>query len=164
MNIFILDQDPIKAAEYYNDCHCSKIILEIAQCLSTNFNLQGIKAPYKTSHINHPVTIWMRKSLENFKWTLEHATALFNEKLYRTGKGHKSIEVINWAIENSNKLKFEEDKLTTFAIAISEDMNCRKDPEFDLTDPVKCYRLYYKHDKRHLGKWTKREIPEWYKL
>ena len=164
MNMFILDSDPVKAAQLNCDAHCSKIILEIAQCLSTNFNLQGIEAPYKTSHQNHPVTKWMRESRANFDWTVKHGIALWEEKLYRTGKGHKSVEVIEWAKQNANLLKFEKHEQTPFAVAIADTMLCRRDPDFDLRNPVKCYKLYYKHDKRHIGKWKNRPVPEWFNL
>lgn len=35
MNIFILDKDPVKAAQLQCDAHVSKMILESAQMLST---------------------------------------------------------------------------------------------------------------------------------
>ena len=35
MNIFVLDEDPIKAAEYHCNKHVVKMILESAQMLST---------------------------------------------------------------------------------------------------------------------------------
>jgi len=162
MNLFCLDQCPIKAAQLYCDSHCSKIILELAQILSTTFNLQEIEAPYKTSHVNHPTSKWVRESRANLDWTIQHGIALWEEKMFRTGKGHKSIEVIQWAKANAHRLSFPTQGLTSFAIAISDTMECRKDPTFDIDNPVHCYKLYYKYDKRHLGKWTNRDIPEWY--
>jgi hypothetical protein len=35
MNIFALDADPVQAAQYANDPHCRKMVLESAQILST---------------------------------------------------------------------------------------------------------------------------------
>lgn len=35
------------------------------------------------------------------------------------------------------------------------------DLEYQDLDPIKAYRNYYKYDKKHLLKYTKREIPEW---
>ena len=35
MNIFVLDEDPVKAAEYHCNKHVVKMILESAQMLST---------------------------------------------------------------------------------------------------------------------------------
>ena len=160
MNMFILDSDPIKAAQLNADTHCSKIILEIAQMLCTTYNLQGIEAPYKTCHVNHPVTKWIRSSYDNFMWAVMHGAALYEEKLFRTGKGHKSADIITWAFSYSKDLKFPNTGLEPFAIAINENALCRKDPSFDESDPVKCYQLYYKYDKKNIAKWTKRDIPE----
>lgn len=158
--MFILDESPVKAARLYCDTHCNKIILEIAQMLCTTYHLQGIEAPYKPCHQNHPVTKWIRSSYANFMWAIVHADALGDEKIYRTGKSHKSLEVVLWAIENINKLSFGNWWREPFPIAINENAMCRKDPLFNESDPVKCYQLYYKYDKKDIAKWTKRDIPE----
>lgn len=163
MNMFILDESPHIAARLYCDVHSSKIILEIAQMLCTTYHLQGINAPYKECHKNHPVTKWIRESRQNFDWAVQHAYSLWLEKQIRTGKGHKSIEVVVWCDENVDKLTFEKEGLTPFAIAINENSLCRQDPAFDESDPVKCYQLYYKYDKKDIAKWTKRDIPEFMK-
>lgn len=160
MNMFILDESPLKAAQLNCDVHCSKIILEIAQMLCTTYRLQGIDAPYKSCHVNHPVTKWIRSSYANFMWACVHGAALYDEKVYRTGKGHKSADVIEWAIDNVSKISFPNWYLEDFAIAINENSLCRKDPEFKESDPVKCYQLYYKYDKKDIVKWTKRQVPE----
>jgi len=160
MNMFILDNSPIKAAQINCDTHCSKIILEIAQMLCTTYHLQGIDAPYKPCHVNHPVTKWIRSSYENFIWAAFHAQALYYEKLYRSDKGHKSMDVVRWAYRNRKLITLPKTGLTKFAIAINENALCRKDPSFDESDPVKCYQLYYKYDKKDIAKWTKRDIPE----
>lgn len=162
MNMFILDESPVKAAQLNCDTHCSKIILEIAQMLCTTYHLQGIEAPYKPCHVNHPVTKWIRASIANFKWAAIHGIALFEEKLYRTGKGHKSLDVIVWALQDKNfcKLAFPNFWLEPFPIAINENSLCRKDTSFDVSDPVKCYQLYYKYDKKDIAKWTNRDIPD----
>ena len=160
MNMFILDSNPIKAAQLNCDTHCSKIILEIAQMLCTTYHLQGIEAPYKSCHVNHPVTKWIRSSYANFMWAINHGCALWDEKLYRTDKEHKSGDVIEWAIKNSSQLAFPNWWLEPFPIAINENSLCRKDPAFDESDPVKCYQLYYKYDKKPIAKWTKREVPK----
>lgn len=158
--MFILNEDYRKAAQLYCDTHCNKIILEIAQMVCIPFHLKGLDAPYKLCHKNHPVSIWVRSSYENYQWTINHAFALYFEKLHRYGTGHKSIEVIRWAAANMDLLNLPRIGLTKFAIAINENSLCRKDPSFDESDPVKCYQLYYKYDKKDIAKWTKRDIPE----
>lgn len=157
--MFILNECPVVSATLNCDTHCNKIILEVAQMLCTTYRLQDIEAPYKMCHVNHPVTKWIRQSRDNFNWACEHALALYDEKVYRTEKGHKSIDVISWAIQKQNQLSFEQDNLTPFAIAISQDSLCRGQSDFNESDPVKCYQLYYKFDKSEIAKWTKRDIP-----
>jgi hypothetical protein len=161
MNIFVLHENPVECAKMYCDQHNNKIILEIAQMLCDAFNLQKIPAPYKLCHPNHPVTKWVRQSKENFEWAVEHVLALYEEKMFRTNKGHKSIDVIQWAIDNYHKLSFPFTAMTKFAIAINENQLCRLDKSFNESDPVLCYRLYYMYDKK-FAKWTKRNVPEWF--
>jgi hypothetical protein len=161
MNMFILDNCPFKAAQLNCDTHTSKIILEIAQMLCIPFHLNGIQnVPYKMCHKNHPVSKWVRESYENFTWTVRHAHGLHFEKAARTSKGHKSIDVVKWAASNMDLISLPRTGLTKFAIAINENSLCRKYPSFDESDPVKCYQLYYKYDKKDIAKWTKREVPE----
>jgi len=159
MNMFILDKSPVIAAQLNCDTHCSKMILEVAQMLCTTYHLQGIDAPYKPTHANHPVTKWIRSSHANFLWACIHGAALYEEKLHRTGKGHKSADVIEWAIKNVSKLKFPNWYLEDFPIAINDDCLCRKDSSFNESDPVKCYQMLYKYDKKDIAKWTNRDVP-----
>jgi hypothetical protein len=160
MNIFFIDENPIKAARWYCDRHASKMVLEFAQILSSNFNLQGIEAPYKSFNPNHPSTKWVRTSKQNYEWFMTHALTLCAEKIQRFGTPHKSQAVIEWAWANTHKLNLPDIGLTKFAIAINEDKICRTLPEFDESDPVNCYRLYYIHDKKHIHQW-KQNKPNW---
>ena len=90
MNIFHLDNDPIKAAQMMCDKHIVKMIVEYAQLMSTahrvldgeeyldktanNRNIRRWYHPeydgflYKASHVNHPSNIWVRESDENYFW------------------------------------------------------------------------------------------------
>ena len=155
MNIFILHDDPVKAAEFYGDKHF-KIILEIAQMLCTVFHSQGIEnVPYKASHASHPVTKWVGESSENFDWACTHAIALTNEKIFRQGKGHKSLEVVMWAMQNKHRLKFSKTGLTPFALAMPD--------QYKHENAVTAYRNYYLGEKRHLFSWKNRSVPEWIK-
>jgi len=83
-----------------------------------------------------------------------------DEYTQRYGKVHKSQAIIIWCLENMDQLKFPDQGLKPFAIAIKDDSVCRTLEEFDESNPVDAYRLFYKHDKAHLHKW-KRNKPEW---
>mgnify|MGYP007083452615 CR=1 FL=1 len=69
--------------------------LESTQMLATALNLKGIHTPYKTAHVNHPCTIWVRQSRQNWRWLFDHAIALCNEYSRIYGKEHGCMKVLN---------------------------------------------------------------------
>lgn len=79
MNIFVLDDDIEKCAEYHTDKHVVKMILESAQMLCTAVWSMGVEAPYKDTHKNHGCNVWVRKSLSNWLWLRDLTTALNDE-------------------------------------------------------------------------------------
>ena len=96
MNIFILDFDQKKSAQYHVDKHIVKMPLETAQLLCTVHHCVGNEAPYKKTHVNHPCSIWARKSLANYNWLVDMGLELCYEYSYRYGKVHKCQFVIEW--------------------------------------------------------------------
>jgi len=152
MNIFVLDDNAIKCAEYHNDKHCVKMILESTQILCGVHWTCGSEAPYKLTHKNHPCSIWARESLSNYVWLLELAHSLCTEYEYRYGKQHKCMTILNWCTENMPTIP--EKGLTNFALAM---------PDYYKKDTaIESYRAYYMGDKRHIAKWSKRNTPFWY--
>jgi len=96
MNIFYLDKCPEKAAQLQYNKHVVKMILESAQMLCTAHHCYGDKyqvenVPYKQAHLNHPSTIWTRRSKATYMWLYDHMIALGNEYTKRYGKTHLSI-------------------------------------------------------------------------
>ena len=104
MNIFVLDNDPIKAAEYSCDKHVVKMIVESCQMLSSAHRVldgqeytdlsKGAKPRrikrwrleepregllWKASFVGHPCTQWIMQSKENYRWLARHAVALTEE-------------------------------------------------------------------------------------
>lgn len=152
MNIFILDMNHKKNAEYHTDKHIVKMITETAQLLCSvyYFTNHPELSSYKLTHKNHPCSIWCRESLSNWVWLRDLGLALYDEYKYRyNNKIHKSGEVIrNLLIPN-----LIDKGLTKFPQAMPL--------EYKELDPVKAYRNYYKGDKTHLFKWTKRTVPYW---
>ena len=97
MNIFILDENPDKAAKYHCDKHVCKMILESGQMLCTahwlgwldklgktrgdfrlvrdmqNYLHENVprknQPPWKITHANHPCSIWTRETTGNYKWS-----------------------------------------------------------------------------------------------
>jgi hypothetical protein len=57
MDIFVLDKNIEKCAQYHCDQHVVKMILEIVQMLCTAQNKKGITTPCKSTHQNHPCVL-----------------------------------------------------------------------------------------------------------
>ena len=96
MNIFYLNSDPKKAAVIQYNKHVVKMILESAQMLCTAHHCYGsseqkVNIPYKQAHLNHPSTVWARKSKSTYMWLYDHMIALGKEYTKRYGKEHLTI-------------------------------------------------------------------------
>ena len=163
MNIFVVDKCPIKAAQQMMDKHVIKMATESLQMISACLHLRNFNSPYRLSFPYHPCTIWARESKQNMEWLVTHTYALCQEYTIRYGKTHQVERTMNLYRESIESLidYLPDIGLTDFAIAISEDMNCRKVYGFDDMDAVDKYRLYYIHDKWHFASW-KTQVPEWW--
>lgn len=157
MNIFVLDYDPIKAAQMQCDKHVVKMILETAQLLCSIYPANT--APYKRTHYNHPCAVWTRESIANYTWLYNHGIALCEEYSYRYNKIHKSQSIILWC---KNNIKYEHfikgNDLTPIVFPKCMPEECK------VNDVVESYRKYYKTHKKDIAKWTKRDIPNWWNV
>jgi len=151
MNIFFLDRDIQKCAQYHNNKHTIKMSVELGQLLCTAINLNGGNAPYKTTHKNHPSAVWVRSNKKHWEYTKELALALCKEYTHRYGKTHKTQAVL-------------------------ESIDCPSIPDQEWSDPPQCmpdehkqddvvsaYRTYYATSKAAIAQWKNREIPGWFK-
>lgn len=181
MNIFVLDQDPVKAAQDHCDKHCVKMILELSQMLCTSHYICGLQAMgkpahtfprlkdakqyfldnapaswiprYKMTHVNHPCNVWVRETRDNYDWALAHTLGLLEEYTQRYGRRHKSHDVYDWLAQNAPQ-GLQYSAQTPFAQAMPDQY---KDP-----DPVKAYRTYYVNDKSDFAKWAHSKTPSWW--
>ena len=166
MNIFVLDDCPKKAAEYYADKHVVKIILEIAQMATSAIRRHGgldedvptTKSgnPMKASYQKHPVTLWVGNNLSNYNWTIAHMQSLCEEYTHRYNKHHYYEQFIDLFLESGQKYIPSGD-LEPFATAMPD--------ECKLSNPVMSYRKYYKDVKKLTIplSYTRRNIPEFLK-
>ena len=162
MNIFILDYDITKSAQYHNDKHVVKMILESAQLLCSAHLAHSRPAHYKMSagHMKHPCAIWTRQTQDNYFYLWNLAAELCSEYTYRYSKVHASQKVI-YELPFPDFLP--EGKQTPFARAFRRDMP-KENLERILAceDVVEAYRLYYILDKARFCKWTGRDTPYWF--
>lgn len=182
MNIFVLSENPVEAAQLQCNAHIVKMIVESAQMLSTAHRvLDGIlkRAPsksgktmskhwtlpddreatmYKAVHMNHPCTVWTMSSSANYDWHYRHFIALCEEYTYRYNKIHATERLLAAYLRQIPKnIKFGD--RTQFPLAMKSNPECMFP-----NDPVKSYRMFYqtKQDRFKMV-WTKREVPEWFK-
>jgi hypothetical protein len=172
MNIFVLDNDPVESARMMCDKHVVKMILESCQLLSTAHHvLDGDvlvvntgKRKYTTSicikknickatMINHPCTIWTRKTRSNYLWLWKHAHALANQYTQRYGKTHAMQSMLMGELYDI-PVNMPNGKLTPFAQAMPD--------QYKDENAVVAYRKYYLNEKARFAKWKFTEEPEWW--
>lgn len=178
MNIFYLDEDIDKCAEAHFDVHVTKMQLEITQMLSTNTWIDEVlgytprkvtsdettqlrsaseyanlptEVRYKPAFFNHPCTIWMRSSYENYEYSVLLVDALDQEAQWRGFNAHKSAKVAR-GLPLPRKLPSS--GFTQPAQAMPE--------EFFDEESVRAYRKYYRGAKASLAQYTRREPPIWW--
>jgi len=155
MNIFFLDFDTQKCAQYHCDKHVVKMILETAQLLcGVHYMTPQVtqQVPYKLSHKNHPCAIWTRQSLSNYLYLCDLGLELCKEYTYRYGKRHKSQDVIEWCLTNKPDIK--DLGFTTPPKAMPD--------EYKVESVIESYRNYYIGAKKDFCVWKNRDVPEWF--
>ena len=183
MNLFILDKDPVKAAQLQCDKHVVKMVVESAQMLSTTHRIldgtvemQPSKSGkrtvkywrhpdptleqvlYRVAHQSHTCTIWTMQSNNNYNWHYVHFMALCDEYKYRYGKTHLTDTKLREVLRAPPR-GIEVGYLTRQPLAM------KSNPECMFEDVVKSYRAYYQTKQaRFKMVWTKREIPEWFEV
>lgn len=152
MNIFFLDQCPATAAGYLVDRHVVKMILEAQQMLDIAHRVAA--DPYvEVGHKNHPCSVWVRQNTANYEWLLNHALAIGAEYTRRYyGRKHSSELVVRDRLMQFPRIPFSSE-ISPPALAMPE--------QYRSSDPVKSYREYYIHEKRHLFKWKNTPCPPW---
>lgn len=186
MNIFVLDHDPVTAAQLQCDKHIPKMVVESGQMLSTAHRVLDGKLTRKPSksgktmvkywdlyegigdskaeslyyaavHVGHPCTQWSMESSDNYLWHYKHFIALCEEYTYRYGKVHKTNRDLGLELARLPQ-NIPQGKMTPFRLAM------KSNPECMLPCPVESYRSFYQtKQERFKMKWSKRSVPEWFK-
>ena len=158
VNIFYLDYDTDKCAQYYCDKHVNKILIEITQLLCQVQYEYGDKIPpyKKCKAIAKGLApyLWITESIDNYKWSLKLGYSLLKEFEYRYEKSHKSGLVLNWITNNLpnlpkkgiTKFKFTEN-VYSYSLYLDE---------------IEASRYVYVDFKCNYDKWTKRGKPYWF--
>lgn len=91
MNIFVLDESPLIAAQMLCDCHIRKMCVETAQILSGVMLRRGIalrEGMPNPQNLNHPVIV-AAEVQSGLNWLFECNFLLHREYSFRFGKEHK---------------------------------------------------------------------------
>ena len=158
MNIFYLDNHPDDAAEMHCDKHCVKMILEYAQMFSTAHRELDGNVPdilYKSTHKNHPSTIWTRSSKQHYDWLFRLFRMLSAEYTLRYGKIHKTWAKLGKILETAPKNIVEN--------GWSDPPQCMPD-HCKKPDTIDAYRNYYLTEKASFSTWNYSKQPTWWVL
>lgn len=108
---------------------------------------------YNATHINHPSAVWVRESVENYNWLVDHLFALADEYTYRYGKRHATMAKLGYEIQSPPHGLRDWDW--------TKPPSCMDECFTVGDDTVANYRNYYKYGKADLHNWTKRSPPDW---
>tara|TARA_R100000406_G_scaffold96190_1_gene93141 strand:- start:6918 stop:7448 length:531 start_codon:yes stop_codon:yes gene_type:complete len=173
MNIFVLDENPIVAAEMHCDKHVPKLIVETAQMMASALRRHGATdevmpiaqtsgKPYKGGYHNHPCTIFVGDTHMNYLWTAHLGIALCREYQKRFQRTHACQAPIYQMMDLFHMIPIG--GLTEFARAFQKD-NPDMDDLYDTSKftAVEAYRQYYLRGKAHFAKWERgTPAPSWW--
>ena len=167
MNIFYLSDCPQEAAESHNDKHCVKMILESAQMLSTAHRELDGDVPdilYKSTHKNHPSTIWARSSKQHYDWLYRLFRQLSAEYTLRYSKSgnwgrdlkvHKTWNKLGKILKTAPK-NIKDNGWVDPPQCMPD--HCKK------PDTIDAYRNYYLTEKASFSTWKYSQQPTWWTL
>lgn len=187
MNLFLIGLSPRAIASAHCDKHVIKMILETAQVLYTAWwcsnpemmQRQTDLKPYRATHKNHPVSIWVRANPEHYKFAVRVGLELCAEYTRRYKKVHKTQRHLQrlkiWGSPPSVEEKYVPPKhkrataglpqgIEYFHCAVADDLfpQCARYTNGKL-NAVQTYRAYYK-TKEWKMKWNRGTDtpPTWY--
>jgi len=172
MNIFVVDEDPVKAALSLCKKHINKMCLESTQMLVSALRFNGAQDSdlpltqsgkvWKGGYANHPCTRWTQENISNWYWLWLHGTTLAAR--YQTYHPESRVHACYPVLLELHKImeKFMPiGKLTKFAQAMPDEYMVSENPVIN-------YRHYYSHGKKYMnsGKgpqwYNPHEIPSWF--
>lgn len=183
MNIFYLDEDIDKCAEYHVDSHVVKMPTEGAQMLTTAIwvdhflgfvpraltkeelsviNTEKAAQPsieertftrFLPAHINHPCTIWARSSSANYEWLFAYVDALNCEWQYRYRHDHNHKSFAA-CMRLPSPRNLVGNELTPRPLCMPD--------EYKDENVINAYRMYYMAEKADFAVWKRRNKPDWW--
>lgn len=159
MNLFVPSPIIETSVEALDDKRVVKMVLETAQVLSTAIRVHDSETTmpvYKMTHKNHPVSIWVRTTSDNYKFTLDYFIKICNEYTYRFGKIHKSESLLPYFVEFYKVLATSSTPVVQTPFA-----NCT---EFKTDEVHTAYKKTLTNkwiNDKITPRWTRRDKPIW---
>ncbi len=121
--------------------------------------------PYvgRPAHLNHPCTIWVRSSEDNYSWAFNYMCALEYERKHRNPNGvpvHKAYRLACKKLDFPRHIK--QVGQTPHALAMKAMAEERPDLYYP-DDAIRSYRNFYCWDKVSFASWKTRNKPDWWK-
>lgn len=165
MNIFVVDNDPVRAARDLCDQHVSKMHTESVQLLVSLANNLGIEHSirkksggfHKGGYPHHPCCKWLQEDIDNVRWLLNHSFELCEEHRHRFGRmPFSTIQLVAICGQILPVLErtLPRNGMTTRPQCMPDD--CRSE------DVVEAYRTYYIEHKSSMARWRHCDPPSWY--
>lgn len=101
MNLFMTSLDPVQAAREHCNVHRIKMIVETAQMLCTAHRLiDGDERAdklglYKSTHVNHPCSVFVRENSNHYSWTYRLLEALCVDYAAVSNKPHATTRLLS---------------------------------------------------------------------
>ena len=171
MQMFVLDRNPIDAANALCDAHIRVIGREVSMCLSAwyarNYWTHADELPYKP--FNHPV-VWQMANPYTRMWAMCYANNIFRAYHRRFGKWHASttkLECVEHFLrlydDQVNPLWAPEDIYNNATFSFIE-KGASVIPGLSIDDAIRRYRAYYLYKTRTMRvpvRWTATNSPWW---
>jgi hypothetical protein len=160
MNLFLPSKSITVSVQSLDDKRVNKMILETAQLLSTAIRLLDPETTlpiYKITHKNHPVSIWVRSTVDNYIYAVNYFKVICEEYTYRTGKVHKSSTLYPYFIE----FMASNESFLTLGKGLTQFANCTEFKEDEVHTAYKKTLLAKWERDKLIPKWSKRSRPTW---
>lgn len=124
-----------------------------------SYSFKSDSGLYVQTHVNHPCAKWVRKCFGNFNYVYTLMLALDRERCFRLKikTSHKTAS----QMKNANILHLATVAFPNISPSVTHPSLAMPNYCKIYEDPVDCYRKYYREEKSHLHKWTRRNVPYW---
>lgn len=160
MNLFVPSPEIRPSVEALDDKRVVKMVLETAQLLSTAIRILDPETTlpvYKMTHKNHPVSIWIRSSQDNYKYGLNYFVAICFEYTHRFGKTHKSQALLEHFLAFYNTFVIK----ANLPLIQTQFANCTEFKTDEVHTAYKKTLTSKWNNDKITPRWTNRNKPMW---